>query len=95
MEYVACLKSAFTENNVNKIKEIENEVSSKIKFMIEETTEKTRYDFIKQRDHFAECLISEKMKNEMFNKSYSDSQKQDKMVVAGRYVEIEFILFLV
>ena len=61
MEYVESLKSAFVENNIEKIKEIQNHVFSKIK-LIEETAEKTRYDFVKKRDNFAECLISDNMK---------------------------------
>ena len=82
MEYVESLKSAFVENNIEKIKEIEKDVCTKIK-LIEKTAEKSRYDVSAKRDTFAENLISGSRKHAIF-KDYSESQMKDKMVIAGR-----------
>ena len=76
------LKSTFVENNIEKIKEIEKDVCTKIK-LIEETSEKSLCDFSEKRDNFAENLISGSMKPAIF-KYYSESQMKDKMVTAGR-----------
>ena len=71
MEYVESLKSAFVENNIEKNKEIENHVCTKIK-LIEKTAEKSRCHFSAKWDNFTENFISDSIKHGIF-KDYSES----------------------
>ena len=82
MEYVESLRSAFVQNSIEKIKDIEKDVCTKIK-LLDKTAERSRYDVSAKRDTFAGNLISGSMKYAIF-KDYSESQMKDKMVIAGR-----------
>ena len=83
MEYVEVLKDVLIKNNLEKIKEIELTCFADIYSLVEDAAGNWRPDKLK-RDDFAGGLLSERMKNMVFQ---SSSERNNNMVIAGRYVD--------
>ena len=83
MEYVEVLKDALIKNNLEKMKEIELTCFADIYSLVEDAAGNWRPDKLK-RDDFAGGLLSERMKNMVFQNS---SERNNNMVIAGRYVD--------